>query len=64
LPPVENPVETAGVAFNAVAWTYVHLRGRHGWEAERARSRVVSVVLHGVAGPEPPAAPPRRKERR
>jgi AcrR family transcriptional regulator len=64
LPPVENPVETADIAFNAVAWTYVHLRGRHGWEAERARSRVVSVVLHGIAGPAPPPAPPRRKERR
>ncbi|NUR75286.1 MAG: TetR/AcrR family transcriptional regulator [Thermoleophilia bacterium] len=42
-------VETADVVFNAVAWPYVHLRGRHGWPAERARDRVVGVVLNGVA---------------
>src|SRR2546423_13773298 len=42
-------VETADLVFNAVAWPYVHLRGRHGWEADRARDRVVGVVLNGVA---------------
>ena len=41
-------VETADVVFNAVAWPYVHLRGRHGWDADRARERVISVVLDGV----------------
>jgi hypothetical protein len=42
-------VEAADVAFNAVAWTYVHLRGRHGWPAERAAARVVGVVLNGLS---------------
>jgi AcrR family transcriptional regulator len=49
LDPGDDVVEAADVAFNAVAWTYVHLRGRHGWPAERARARVVGVVLHGLA---------------
>jgi hypothetical protein len=26
-------------SFNAVAWTYVHMRGRHEWEPIRARTR-------------------------
>lgn len=64
LPAVEDPIETADVVFNAVAWPYVHLRGRHGWAAERARARVVSLVLDGIAGLTASAAPPRRKERR
>jgi AcrR family transcriptional regulator len=45
-----DPTEAADLAFNAVAWTYVHLRGRHGWPAERARVRVVGLVLDGIAG--------------
>ena len=49
LDPGDDLVETANVAFNAVAWTYVHLRGRHGWPAERTRSCVVDVVLNGLA---------------
>lgn len=40
----------ADVAFNAVAWTYVHLRGRHGWPADEATNRVVGLVLNGIAG--------------
>ena len=32
----DDVVETADVLFNTVAWPYVHLRGRHGWPAERA----------------------------
>lgn len=43
-------VTAADVAFNAVAWTYVHLRGRHGWPAQKAQDRVVGVVLNGLAG--------------
>ena len=27
---------------------YVHLRGRHDWPAERAKARVVDVVLNGI----------------
>jgi AcrR family transcriptional regulator len=57
-----DPVAAADVAFNAVAWPYVHLRGRHGWPARKARSRIVDVVLNGIAGPETRPAPKRRKE--
>jgi AcrR family transcriptional regulator len=56
----DDVVETADVLFNAVAWPYVHLRGRHRWPAARARVRVLGVVLNGVA-PEPGKT--RRKER-
>jgi len=55
LDPGDEVIETADVVFNTVAWPYGHLRGRHGWPAERARDRVVGVVLDGVANP-------RRKE--
>jgi AcrR family transcriptional regulator len=64
LPAAGDVVQAADLAFNAVAWPYVHLRGRHEWPAEEARSRVVGVVLHGVAGPESPAHTKRRKEPR
>jgi AcrR family transcriptional regulator len=50
LAPGDDVVTAADVTFNAVAWTYVHLRGRHGWPVETARSRVVGVVLNGAAG--------------
>ena len=46
----ENFVRAADIAFNAVAWTFVHLRGRHGWELAEARERVVGVVLNGIEG--------------
>jgi AcrR family transcriptional regulator len=59
--PVDDPVSAADVAFNTVAWPYVHLRGRHGWAAEQAKARIVGAVLNGIA-PKPPARP--RKERR
>jgi AcrR family transcriptional regulator len=52
LPPVDDVCATADVAFNAVAWPYVHLRGRHEWPAEQARERIIGVVLNGIAGPE------------
>jgi AcrR family transcriptional regulator len=50
LPPVDDVYATADVAFNAVAWPYVHLRGRHEWTAEQARERIIGVVLNGIAG--------------
>jgi AcrR family transcriptional regulator len=56
LAPGEDVVAAADVAFNAVAWTYVHLRGRHGWPAEHARSRVVGLVLNGIVALEPQEA--------
>ena len=49
LAPGDDVVAAADVAFNAVAWPYVHLRGRHDWPADKARSRVVDVVLNGLA---------------
>ena len=49
IPPVDDVVAAADVAFNAVAWPYVHLRGRHGWAAEEAKSRIVGAVLNGIA---------------
>ena len=46
---VEDPVVAADLAFNAVAWPYVHLRGRHEWPAEVARARIVGLVVNGIA---------------
>jgi AcrR family transcriptional regulator len=59
LAPGDDVVAAADVAFNAVAWPYVHLRGRHGWPAEKAAERVVDVVLNGLTAP--PSS--KRKER-
>lgn len=64
LPEVDDVVVTADLAFNGVAWPYVHLRARHEWPAEEARARVVDVVLHGIAGPSRPADTTERKEPR
>ena len=50
-----DEITTADIAFNAVAWPYVHLRGRHDWPAEKARDAVVGVVLNGIAGKEQPS---------
>jgi AcrR family transcriptional regulator len=62
LAPGDDVVEAADVAFNAVAWPYVHLRGRHGWSAERATNRVVAVVLNGLAAAPSPTETKRGKE--
>lgn len=59
---VDDAAATADVAFNAVAWPYVHLRGRHGWPAAKARAQIIGVVLHGIAGPESQSPRRRRKE--
>ena len=61
LEPVDDVVATADVAFNAVAWPYVHLRGRHGWPHEQTKERIVGVVLNGLA---PAPVTKRRKEKR
>ena len=58
LAPTPDVIETADVLFNAVAWPYVHLRGRHEWPADQAASRVVGLVLRGVA------AKPRTRSRK
>jgi AcrR family transcriptional regulator len=57
-------VLAADLAFNGVAWPYVHLRGRHDWPADRARSLVVGVVLDGLGGLRTLPAAKKRKERR
>ena len=62
LGPVDDEVAAADIAFNAVAWPYVHLRGRHRWPADVARARVVGMVLNGIAPPRPRTK--RRKEQR
>jgi AcrR family transcriptional regulator len=49
LDPGSDAVETADLVFNAVAWPYVHLRGRHEWPADRARARIVGLVMDGIA---------------
>ena len=48
LPPADDVVEVADLAFNTLAWPYVHLRGRHEWPAERAKERLIGVVLNGI----------------
>jgi AcrR family transcriptional regulator len=40
--------DVANVAFNSVAWTYTHMRGRHHWSRDRARRTIVDLVLRGV----------------
>ncbi len=59
-----DPVLAADLAFNGVAWPFVHLRGRHEWPAERARALVVGVVLDGLGGLATVTTTKRRKERR
>lgn len=45
---VSDPAETAALLFNAVGWTYVHLRTAHGWAEERVRHGLVDLLLDGV----------------
>jgi AcrR family transcriptional regulator len=40
-----DPEEASDVLFNTVCWPYVHLRGRHHWVAERARDRLLAVIV-------------------
>jgi AcrR family transcriptional regulator len=42
-------IDAADAVFNTVCWPYVHLRARHGWQAEKARGLVLPLVLQGVA---------------
>ncbi len=59
-----DAVLAADLAFNGVAWPYVHLRSRHEWPAERARALVVGVVLDGLGALRSAPAAKKRKERR
>jgi AcrR family transcriptional regulator len=43
---VDDPSEEmAVVLFNAVCWPYAHLRSRHEWPPERARSTLLRLLL-------------------
>ena len=64
LPEVDDVVRAADLAFNMVAWPYVHLRGRREWPAETARNCVVAVVLRGITDPTNATPKSRRKEPR
>lgn len=44
----ENVTDMADAVWNALAWTYTHLRGRHAWAAARARSMLIDILLHGI----------------
>ena len=53
-PPGGDPAEAAELLFNTVCWSYVHLRGRHRWPAQRARHglrRLMTPGLVAVPGP-------------
>jgi AcrR family transcriptional regulator len=55
-----SPAGAADLFFNTICWPYVHLRGRHRWSAERARSGLRALVTPaldpGGAGPDPGGA--------
>lgn len=46
----EDVVDQAEVTWNAVAWTYTHLRGRHRWGAGRARRLIFDLLMSGLGG--------------
>jgi AcrR family transcriptional regulator len=46
----EDVVDQAEVTWNAVAWTYTHLRGRHRWDAGRARRLIFDLLMSGLGG--------------
>ena len=54
-PPGGDPAEAAELLFNTVCWSYVHLRGRHQWSAERARQGLLALIEPGLV-PGPPLA--------
>jgi len=49
---VEDVPATATLLFNAVGWTYRHMRVGHGWPPEQAGPAVVALLLDGAAAPE------------
>ena len=53
-PPGGDPAEAAELLFNTVCWSYVHLRGRHHWPAERARRGLRALIEPGLV---PSASP-------
>jgi AcrR family transcriptional regulator len=53
----DDPDEAAELLFNTACWSYVHLRGRHGWPASRARRRLLALIGPGL-DPAPGATMP------
>ena len=50
--PGGEPGAAADLLFNTVCWSYVHLRGRHHWPAQRARQGLRGLIGPGLdAGP-------------
>ena len=67
-PPPTSFEDFANTIFNTVCWSYVHLRGRHGWPPKQARALILDLVLNGLsveatASKRPSAGerPPRQK---
>jgi AcrR family transcriptional regulator len=44
-----EPDEMADAVFNSVCWGYVHLRQRHGWSPDRARTPLIATTVAGLA---------------
>lgn len=44
----EDSQTTGDVIFNAICWPYVHLRGRHGWTAGKARGLLIDLIMTGL----------------
>jgi AcrR family transcriptional regulator len=49
LDPGEDAEETATLLFNAAGWTYRHMRLGHRWDVDRARTRVVGLIVAGAS---------------
>lgn len=45
--------EAAEVVFNTLCWTYLHLRAEHAVPSERARRRVIDLILLGLLARDP-----------
>jgi AcrR family transcriptional regulator len=59
MPPGGGPAEAADLLFNTVCWSYVHLRGRHSWQAARARQGLRALITPALAGQPGSPHPPR-----
>jgi AcrR family transcriptional regulator len=46
--PGDDPAEAADLLFNTLCWSYVHLRGRHGWPSGRARQGLRALTAPGL----------------
>lgn len=44
-----DAAETATLLLNATSWTYQHMRTGHRWSEEKARRRVVDLLVAGIS---------------